>query len=312
MGMLDQNARACLGIYLMFARDRAKAFLLDGAVGTELIARGLRVREECPEAWNLERPDDVRAVHAAYVAAGAQAVQTNSFGATRPRLRRFGREQELDAICRAAARLARDAAPGLLVLGSLGPSGETLPLASGVDVGWLEAAFTEAAAALAAGGVDAIHLETMFHPAELEAAVRGARAGAAGRPVLASMTLIPGASGLETPHGVPLARMLRAVEACAPDAVGVNCSLDAERMRPAVEALRRATDLPVMAKPQARMSEKCASRSPEAPDRFAWHARALVEAGAAAVGGCCGVGPEAIAALRRLLDGAAERAEVQP
>jgi 5-methyltetrahydrofolate--homocysteine methyltransferase len=167
----------------------------------------------------------------------------------------------------------------------------------------LEAAYAESAAALAEGGVDAIHLETMFHPAELAAAVRGARAGAPQLTVIASMTLMAGVSGLETPHGVPIARMLRAVESSEPDAVGVNCSVDAERMRPAVEALRQALPLPIVAQPQARISEKCATgRSSETPDAFARRALALVDAGAAVVGGCCGVGPEMIAALHQALE----------
>src|SRR5438034_11275166 len=96
-------------------RHPERPFLLDGAMGTELIARGLRVREECPEAWNLDRPDDVRAVHAAYIAAGADAVHTNTFGGTRPRLTRFGKQDQLRPILLAAVRLAREAAPGRLV-----------------------------------------------------------------------------------------------------------------------------------------------------------------------------------------------------
>src|SRR5439155_10246689 len=138
--------------------------LLDGAMGTELIARGLSSRVDCADAWNLTRPDDVRAVHAAYAAAGADAVQTNTFGCTRPRLARFGRQDQVAELARAAVKLAREGAPGRLVFGSLGPSGETLPLGGGADLAWLEAAYAEAARALAESGVDAIHLETMFHP----------------------------------------------------------------------------------------------------------------------------------------------------
>src|SRR5258706_13233184 len=128
--MLDQNARACDPIYFMrLERDPGRPLLLDGAMGTELIARGLRVRHDCPEAWNVERPDDVRAIHAAYAEAGAEAVQTNTFGCTGPRLARFGRETQVAELARAAVRLAREAAPGLVGIGSLGPTAETLPLA---------------------------------------------------------------------------------------------------------------------------------------------------------------------------------------
>jgi methionine synthase I (cobalamin-dependent) len=208
-----------------------------------------------------------------------------------------------------AARLAQTAAGTLPVIGSLGPTGETLPLGSGADLGWLVEEYAEAAAALAEAGVAAIHLETMFHPAELEAAVSGARKGAPGLEVWASMTLIPGVTGLETPHGVPITMMMRAVERSEPDAVGVNCSIDAERMRSQVVALRGMTSLPIVAKPQAKISEKCATgRSAEPPERFARFAAELVDAGASAVGGCCGVGPAGIASLRAELSLAARRA----
>jgi methionine synthase I (cobalamin-dependent) len=167
----------------------------------------------------------------------------------------------------------------------------------------LREAFAEAAAALAAAGVDAIHLETQFHPAELQAAIEGARQGAPGLPLIASMALMPGATGLETPHGVPIGKMMSALQACLPDAIGANCAVEAERMLQAVELLRERFDLPVWAKPQAKLSDKCATgRSSETPEKFARHARALAEAGAAAIGGCCGTTPASIAALRAALD----------
>lgn len=285
-------------------RDPARPLLLDGAIGTELIARGLRVRAESPESWNLTRPDDVRAVHAAYAQAGSDAIQTNTFGATRPRLGRFGLAARTRDICAAAVALAREAAPGRMIIGSLGPSGETLPLGATPDLGWLRDAYAESAAALAAAGVDAIHLETQFHPAELQAAIEGARAGAPRHPVIASLALMPGVTGLETPHGVPIAKMVRALQTCPPDAVGANCAVEAERMRQVVAYLREQFALPVWAKPQAKLSDKCATgRSNETPESFARHAVALVEAGAAAVGGCCGTTPASIAALRAALAG---------
>ena len=299
-------------------RNPARALLLDGAIGTALIARGLRVREESPESWNLSRPDDIRAIHAAYAAAGAQAIQTNTFGATRPRLARFGLADQQRQICDAAVRLARQAAPGAAVIGSLGPTGENLALGGKPDTAPLRDAFAEAAAALAAAGADAIHLETQFHPAELQAAIEGARAGAPNLPLIASMALMPGATGLETPHGVPIGKMVRALEANLPDVVGANCAVEAERMLQAVTLLRERFDLPVWAKPQAKLSDKCATgRSSETPEKFARHARALVDAGAAAVGGCCGTTPASIAALRAALDrqpasGVTSEAEVAP
>ncbi len=282
--------------------DRPRPLLLDGGLGTELIARGLRVREESPESWTLSHPDDVRAIHAAYAAAGAEVIQTNTFGATRPRLARFGLADRVSELCIEAVRLAQQAAPKCEIVGSLGPTGETLPLGPNADLGWLRDAYAEAAAALCAAGVVAIHLETQFHPAELRTAIEGVRLGAPQLPVIASMALMPGISGLETPHGVPMAKMVRALEDVTPDAVGVNCAIEAERMLQAVVALRERFTLPVWAKPQAKMSDKCATgRSTESNETFARHAAALVDAGASAVGGCCGTTPASIAALRAAL-----------
>jgi methionine synthase I (cobalamin-dependent) len=162
---------------------------------------------------------------------------------------------------------------------------------------------------LAEAGVDTIILETMFHPLELEAAILGARAGAPGLRLVACMTLMPGASGLETPHGVPMANMIRALGAGQPDAVGINCSIEGERMLTAVEALRDAQSLPIWVKPQAKISQKCVTgRSSETPEQFAHHALRLVAAGAVAVGGCCGVKPQEIAALAQALGAQTERA----
>ena len=283
-------------------RDASKPLLLDGAMGTELVARGLRVREDAPESWNLSKPDDIRAIHAAYVEAGAEAVQTNTFGATRPRLARFGLADRLRDICETAVRLARESARGAFVIASLGPTGETVALGGSADVGHLRDAFAESAALLAAAGVDAIHLETQFHPAELQAAIAGVRAAAPSMPLIASLALMPGATGLETPHGVPMAKMMRALDANLPDAVGANCAIEAERMLQAVIELRERFSLPVWAKPQAKLSDKCATgRSRETPETFARHAAALVDAGASAVGGCCGTTPASIAALRAAL-----------
>ncbi len=287
-------------------RHSIRPWLLDGGMGTELIARGLRVRQDCAESWNVDRPDEVRAIHASYQIAGADVVHTNTFGGTKTRLARFGAETRQAELLRAAVELARDGAEKCQVWGSLGPSGETIPLGAG-DLSWLESVFAEAAQHLVDGGVDAVHVETMFHAGELEAAVRGVRRATAGRiPIVASITLMPGASGLETPHGVPMARMLRALDAVRPDAVGVNCSIEAERMLRAVDALYEATQVwapPVVAQPQAKMSDKCATgRSSESPESFARQVARLLDAGCAAVGGCCGVGPSGIAALRALID----------
>ncbi len=276
--------------------------LMDGAMGTELIARGLDIRSDSAERWVLERADEVAAIHRAYAAAGADVIQTCTFGALRSRLGSALRGRAAE-ICTKAVALARAAAPALPIVASLGPTG----LVKGAEATdpavrrQIEDEVSEAAAALAAAGADVIHLETHYSPVELASAAAGAHRGAPGLQLWASVTLMTGNSGLETPHGVPASRMLRVLGEVGADAVGVNCSLDADRIRAAVELLVGARLGPVVVRPQARISEKCATGlSQEKPERFAQRAIRLYELGAAAVGGCCGTTPASIAALAAL------------
>ena len=126
-----------------------------------------------------------------------------------------------------------------------------------------------------------------------------------GLPIVVSLTVSRGDAGLQTPTGVPLGRMVRVVTKHQPFAVGLNCSIDAERMTPAIAALATQTNLPLLAKPQAKESAKCLTpRNPETTSWFTQHAMELSQAGATAIGGCCGVGPMAITALRRAIDAA--------
>ena len=271
-------------------------------MGTELIERGLDVRRDIAERWVLERGGEVSAIHRAYAAAGAQALQTCTFGALRTRLAAYGLQEQVKTICQEGVALARAAADGRAVIASLGPTGVVVRAGSSGLAARIEAEVAEAAAALI--GADVIHLETQLSPEELVASAAGVRSAAPGLPLWISITLMTGASGLETPHGVPLARMLKALAEARPDAVGVNCSLDADRIRDAVERLVDANLGPVVARPQARVSEKCATgRSSETPTRFAERAARLFDLGAAAVGGCCGTSPASIAALAAMVPG---------
>lgn len=275
--------------------------LLDGAVGTELIARGLRVSKECPEAWNLERPDEVRRLHEAYFEAGADVVQTNTFGGSRIRLSAFRRQTEVRALNLAAALLAREVRPaGRLVFGSVGPTGAVPPPEGKADLIELEDAFAEQAMSLAEGGVDLIHIETMYHPKEARAAIRGVREGAPDLAIAASMTCRRTTAGYTTPLGFPPEVMLATFLEEEVDAIGVNCTLAPADMLDLVRFLRTRSDRPIFAKPTVAPS----GSGPILPEELATGALALFAAGASAVGGCCGAGPADIAAVRRIVDAA--------
>lgn len=292
--------------------------LWDGGVGTALISRGLDLRIEPPEAWLIRRPEEVQAVHAAFAAAGADVLQTNTFGLPRLLLAGTARPDwlgpaalpSLASLIRQAVALLRAAAPSSIAVASLGPSGLDRP-----DPGQVRATIAELAGLFAAQGVAALHLETCCLPAELQAALRAVREAAPGLTLLVSLTLSPGERGLQTPLSVPLAEMLKIMEREMPDAVGVNCSLPARRMGGAVEALRRWTEgrVPILAQPQVDPDgpECRGRRQPETGARFAQGLLDLLAAGADAVGGCCGCTAEHLLAARRALDTTARATTIE-
>src|SRR5512140_2958554 len=195
----------------------------DGAMGTELQRAGLPIGE-CGDRWNLEQPGRVEAIHAAYIAAGSQAIITNTFGANRWVLVRYGLDEHVERLNREAAVIARRAAgTGHAVLGDIGPFGGFLQPLGAVDAGDLEAEFTRQARALLEGGADGIIIETMSALEEVTAAIRAARA--AGAPfVIASLAFdrLPNGA-IRTMMGVAPAQAASAIAAEGAQIVGANC-----------------------------------------------------------------------------------------
>jgi methionine synthase I (cobalamin-dependent) len=283
-------------------------------MGTELIARGLDLSREAPETWVLERPAVIREIHAAYVAAGAGILQTCTFGATRPRLEHVGLGEEVAAVNREAVGLARAEAAGRPVLASLGPTGID-PFSPGAAAA-MAAAYRQQIAALAEAGVDGLHFETLCHPLEATQAAAAARQVAPRLPIILSATYALGDHGFQTPLGVPLQAMTQALLAAAPDALGVNCSLEARKMLGLVRQLRELVDraqaetqaraLALVVQPQGGPPEldcRAPRRGPEV-EEFVRGLRAILDRGdlgVAMVGGCCGAGPAHIAALAAAL-----------
>lgn len=268
--------------------------LLDGAMGTELLARGLALGESSA-LWNESRPEVVLEVHRAYARVGAAALTTNTFAASGPALARHGAEARLEAINRRAVRLAREAgAPW--TLGCVGPVR-----------GWVEArrltdaevaeAVRRQAAALLAEGADAVAIETISDPEELVAAVRGAREAGAGL-VLATMAFRETAGAFRTFADASLEEAAGAMDASGADAVGANCALRPEAMERLLTALRPRVRAPMLLRPNGGEP----GAYDVTPEAFAASVPRMLRAGAAAVGGCCGVGPEHVARARRMLD----------
>ena len=279
----------------------ARPLLLDGGLGSMLIARGLG-SGEAPERWVLERGAEVAAVHRAYAESGADAVQTATFGAHPSRLARAGLAPDPEPIARAAVALAR-AAGAPFVVGDLGPSGEYLPPVGRADPGELALGFERLAAALAAAGVDALHVETLSDRREALIALAAARRAAPHLPVLVSLTFERRRRGFFTVMGDPLTAALAELAAAGAAAVGANCTLASSDMLDLAREARAALATPLVVQPNAGQPilEAGVTRYAQAPEAFAADLAAIAELGVEAVGGCCGTDPDFIAALRRRL-----------
>lgn len=282
---------------------RSRTVLFDGALGTELMARGLP-RGTPPEVWNIERPNLVREVHAAYFAAGSDAVSTNSFGGSPIKLAAHGLEHRAYELNKAAARLAREAAPaGRFVAGSIGPTGKFLKPQGDYTPEEFAAGFAEQARGLADGGADVLIVETQYDLREALAAVQGARS-ASDLPVFVTMTFNALPRGYFTLMGDTVARAAAELERAGALAVGANCTLNSEQMVGCVRALRAATGLPLIAQANAGqpvVADDGQVAYSQGLDDYVRFVPGIVAAGAGFIGGCCGTDPSFIRAMARLI-----------
>ena len=280
----------------------AAPVITDGAWGTQLQARGLE-SGACPEAWNTDHPDRVEEVARLYVEAGSDLILTNTFGGSRITLAGHGLAGRAAELNRAGAEISCRAAAGhAKVFGSIGPCGKLLMMGD-VSPGAVVDAFTEQAEALAEGGVDGIVVETMADLEEADLAVQAARK--TGLPVVACMVYDAGEDRCHTMMGVSPERAAEGLAAVGADVIGANCGQGIEAYAAIGNRLRAAANLPLWLKPNAGTPEMVAGKTSYSatPEAFAAAAPALVDAGAAFVGGCCGTGPDFIRALRKQLHG---------
>ena len=274
-----------------------RILFLDGGMGTQLQARGLQPGE-VPELWNLSRPGDVRAVHEAYFAAGADVVYANTFGANPAK---YHGDAPLGDVIAAGIGIAREAAGragGRFVALDVGPTGRLLKPAGDFEFDAAYDAFAEQVRIGAEAGADMVVVETMGDAYELKAAVLAAKENCT-LPVLATVAL--GEDGkLLTGAGVECVAAL--LEGLRVDAMGFNCGFGPDRMLPYMKRLAAATSLPIAVKPNAGLPQVIDGRTvfTVGPEAFAADVAKLVEAGAAIVGGCCGTTPAHIAAVHGL------------
>ncbi len=288
----------------------AKGHLVaDGAMGTQLFAAGLTAGD-APEAWNVHHAEQVRAVHRAYLQAGADLVVTNSFGGTRFRLALHDLQDRVAELNEAAARNARIEADAeaeragrpALVAGSMGPTGSLLAPLGNMSDAECEAAFAEQAEGLAAGGADLLWVETMSDLDEVEAAVRGARS-ACDLPVAATMSFDTAGRTMMGVNGTELAERLGGLGLAA---VGANCGNNIADTEAAAAAIAAAcADTPVISKPNAGVPvwSGDALVYDGTPEVLAAHAHRARAAGAAVIGSCCGSTPAHTAKIAAVLRG---------
>lgn len=288
---------------------RAGVLVVDGAMGTQLYERGV-LYSACFEELNVSRPELVAKIHDDYVRAGAQVIETNTFGANALRLEKYGLQARVRELNVAGVKVARDAVAGqAYVIGAMGPSGYFLGEGgdgSSADLEKVKGAFVAQASALVEAGVDALIVETLRQTPELRVAVEAAVAVAQGRlPVIASASLDESGRMAEGAPADEVARLLREWGASV---VGVNCSEGPMAVLAAVEKMVP-IGLPVLALPNAGLPRRVDERMVyvSTPEYFGVYARRMVRVGVRLVGGCCGTTPEhirRIAAAARMAGGA--------
>ena len=280
-----------------FAEDRI--LFLDGGMGTQLQSKGLEPGET-PEDWNISRPDDIRAVHDSYLAAGADIVYANTFGANRTK---YHGSHKLEDVIASAISIAKSAASTIggnrLVALDVGPTGRLLKPSGDFEFDAAYDTFAEQIAIGAKAGADLAVIETMGDTLELKAAVLAAKENSS-LPVIATVAL--GNDG-RLLTGADVECVATLLEGLRADAIGFNCGFGPDLMLPYVQRLARIASIPIAVKPNAGLpkSENGRTVFTVEPEDFAKDVLELVKAGATFVGGCCGTTPAHIAALCSLL-----------
>jgi 5-methyltetrahydrofolate--homocysteine methyltransferase len=286
--------------------DGGEVILADGAIGTLLLGQGLEPGA-CPESVNLRKPRTLEKIAARYVEAGAEMVQTNTFGGSPLKLAPYGLEERLVKINHAAVHAARRAVGHKAYVAlSCGPCGQLLRPYGEADPGEVADGFRRQLGAAADAGVDMICIETMTDLAEALLALRAAREVAGELPISVAVTFDDTPRGFFTIMGNPLEQVASELGEAGADVIGSNCGNGSETMVRIAAALREQTALPLLIRPNAGLPRVTAEGTiyPENPEFMAEQCRALLPLGVGILGGCCGTTPEHVAALRRMIDGA--------
>jgi 5-methyltetrahydrofolate--homocysteine methyltransferase len=288
--------------YELFRKRLASELLiLDGSMGALLQRRGLPPGY-APDLWNLENADTIRGVHREYVDAGADIVITNTFGASRLRLQEYGAYPKLKGINRAAVDIARSVVGEKgFVAGDIGPCGDTIFPTGKLSMDTAIEIFHEQASALVSAGADAIIVETMFDSLDYKAALSAVRAVSRDIPLIALMTF--NTDGISD-TGISPESCAAIAEGFHADVVGANCSVGPDAMVRVIERMKRVSQIPLCAQPNAGMPKLVKSQTvfPLNAEQMAGYVERFFAAGARILGGCCGTTPDYIKLLRQVRD----------
>lgn len=271
---------------------KQKVVLFDGGMGTELYRRGIFINR-CFEETNLSQPELVKQIHSDYINAGAEVIETNTFGANRFKLKRFNLQDKLYDIVYAGAKLAGEVAAGkVLVAGSIGPLGVQIEPLGPIAREEAQEYFAEIIKPLLDGGVDLLIFETFINIDELKQAVVAARK-LADVPIIAQITIDEDGNTLT---GTNPETAITELEATGADVIGINCTVGPQVMLNWLENVRPLTSLPISIMPNAGKPKNVDGRNIylASPEYFAEYAKLFVKSGANLIGGCCGTTPEHI------------------
>ena len=277
-----------------------KLRMFDGAMGTMLQAKGI-ADKPCPEYACIIDPQAVMDIHSAYIQAGSDIIETNTFGANPIKLAEFALADQTEAINRKAVEIARAAATGKAqVAGSVGPLGQLIAPIGELDFEQAVAAYACQIKALAEAGADYILLETIIDIQEMRAGVLAAKS-VCSLPIICQMTFEENA---RTVTGTDIITAAKTLEAMGASVLGMNCSLGPAQLLPIVQELGKHTKLPISVQANAGMPKLVDGKTvfPLTPQEMATYVPQLVAAGAIYIGGCCGTTPEHISAMKAALD----------
>ena len=280
-----------------------RVVLLDGGMGTELMKHGFS-QGECPEKWNIDKPDVIRSIHQSYFEAGSDVVLTNSFGGSQIKLASYGLGDRCYELNRQAALLANAVKPvGNYVAGSLGPTGKFLQPQGESTEEEFEDAYGIQAKGLADGGADFLLIETQYDLNEALCALRAARINCP-LPVFVTMTFEKFPRGFFTIMGNSVTLCVETLAKEGVPVAGANCTVDSADMADIIETMRGLTPLPLIAQAnagKATLSSQGEVQYSQGLEEYVRFIPQIINNGANLIGGCCGTGPDYIRRMAEII-----------